>query len=169
MKRYLLDTCVLTWYLDEHKRAKDIAEDIEYFQGDFAVSIETVKEFVYLIQSGKIGLDYDFDEFTTFLSDKYINLLTSIWLAWKSCFRFLFTKITPTLPTGTLSLPLSPKIAYLFQAMQNSAFIQKMAYCTLTYKGEGRQFEVTEPVEPAEATVISTGSMTYTPQLTINN
>ena len=75
MKRYLLDTCVLTWYFDEHKRVKSIAEDIEYFQGDFAVSIETVKEFVYLIQSGKIGLDYDFDEFTTFLSEKYINII----------------------------------------------------------------------------------------------
>ena len=95
MKRYLLDTCVLTWYLDEHKRAKDIAEDIEYFQGDFAVSIETVKEFVYLIQSGKIGLDYDFDEFTTFLSDKYINIIDFDMACLKVLFSLPFYKNHP--------------------------------------------------------------------------
>ena len=92
MKRYLLDTCVLTWYLDEHKRAKSITEDIEYFQGDFAVSIETVKEFVYLIQSGKIGLDYDFDEFTTFLSDKYINIIDFDMACLKVLFSLPFYK-----------------------------------------------------------------------------
>ena len=75
MKRYLLDTCALKWYLESNERIKSIAEDIEYYQGDFAVSIETVKEFVYLIQSEKINLDYDFDEFTALLTEKYIDII----------------------------------------------------------------------------------------------
>ena len=41
MKRYLLDTCTLIWYLEDNKRVKDISEDIEYFYGDFAVSMES--------------------------------------------------------------------------------------------------------------------------------
>ena len=75
MKRYLLDTCALMWYLGNEKRAKEISEDIEYYQGDFAVSIEAVKEFVYLIQSGKVFIDYDFDRFTALLTEKYIDII----------------------------------------------------------------------------------------------
>ena len=77
MKRYLLDTCALTWYLDDHKRAKDIAENIEYFQGDFAVSGEAIKELVYLVQSGKLkfSFDFDFDGFMALLNEKNIDII----------------------------------------------------------------------------------------------
>ena len=77
MKRYLLDTCALTWYFDEHKRAKDIAEDIEYYQGDFVTSVVTVKELVYLVQSGKLkfSFDFDFDGFMTLLKEKNIDVV----------------------------------------------------------------------------------------------
>lgn len=55
MKRYLLDTCVLIWLLENNPRIKDIVEDITYFQGDFAVSVESIKEYLYLTQSGKLN------------------------------------------------------------------------------------------------------------------
>lgn len=55
MKRYLLDTCVLIWLLENNPRIKDIVEDIIYFQGDFAVSVESIKEYLYLTQSGKLS------------------------------------------------------------------------------------------------------------------
>ena len=95
MKRYLLDTCALMWYLGNEKRAKEISEDIEYYQGDFAVSIETIKEFVYLIQSGKVNIDYDFDGFTTFLSDKYINIIDFDVACLKVLFSLPFYKNHP--------------------------------------------------------------------------
>ena len=55
MKRYLLDTCVLIWLLENNPRIKDIVDDITYFQGDFAVSVESIKEYLYLTQSGKLN------------------------------------------------------------------------------------------------------------------
>lgn len=55
MKRYLLDTCALIWLLENNPRIKDIVEDITYFQGDFAVSVESIKEYLYLTQSGKLN------------------------------------------------------------------------------------------------------------------
>jgi len=59
MKRYFIDTCVLKWLLEGNKRVKDVAHDIEYFQGDFAVSMEVLKEFANLLSAGKIKMTYD--------------------------------------------------------------------------------------------------------------
>jgi len=59
VKRYFIDTCVLIWLLEGNKRVKDIAYDIEYYQGNFAVSIEVLKEFFNLLASGKIKMDYN--------------------------------------------------------------------------------------------------------------
>jgi len=57
MKRYLLDTCVLKWCITNEKRVASLAEDINYFQEDYAVSVETLAELLQLTQSGKVVLD----------------------------------------------------------------------------------------------------------------
>ena len=74
MRRYLLDTCVLIWLLNENERIKELAEDINYFQGDYAISVESIKEFIYLIQSGKIDTDISFDELVDALNKKQISI-----------------------------------------------------------------------------------------------
>ena len=74
MRRYLLDTCVLIWLLNENERIKELAEDINYFQGDYAISVESIKEFIYLIQSGKINTDITFDELINALNKKQISI-----------------------------------------------------------------------------------------------
>lgn len=74
MKRYLLDTCVLIWLLKQDNRVKDIAEDINYYQGDYAISSESVIELLYLIQSGKMKIDVSFDELIKILQSKNIRI-----------------------------------------------------------------------------------------------
>ena len=56
MKRYIIDTCVIIWILQESKRVADIYYDMQYYQGDFYVSMESVTELVFLIQSGKLKI-----------------------------------------------------------------------------------------------------------------
>ena len=51
MKRYFIDTCVLIWLFEKNKRVKEVIYDIEYYQGNFAVSIEVLKEFIYLLST----------------------------------------------------------------------------------------------------------------------
>lgn len=62
MGRYLLVTCVLVWLLKEDDRVKELAEDINYYQGDYAVSIVSIAELLYLAQSGKLKIDISFNE-----------------------------------------------------------------------------------------------------------
>jgi len=62
MKRYFIDTCVLIWLIDGNKRAKKIADNIKYCQGDFAVSMEVLKEYLYLFAFSKIKTDIDHDK-----------------------------------------------------------------------------------------------------------
>ena len=76
MRRYLLDTCVLIWLLNKDKKVKGIAEDIEYFQGDYAISVESLKEYLYLIQSGKLKTDITFDELLKGLKVQQISVLS---------------------------------------------------------------------------------------------
>jgi len=54
MKRYFIDTCVLIWLIDENRRVNNVRYDIEYYQGDFFISMEAITEMMYLIQSGKL-------------------------------------------------------------------------------------------------------------------
>jgi PIN domain nuclease of toxin-antitoxin system len=70
MKRYFIDTCILIWLLDGHKRTRDIAYDIENFQGDFAVSMEVLKEFANLLASERVKMNYD--------EEKLIAVLTKL-------------------------------------------------------------------------------------------
>ena len=59
MKRYFIDTCVLKWLIEDHKRIKDIANDIKYYQGDFAISIVVLQEFANLLAAGKIKIKFN--------------------------------------------------------------------------------------------------------------
>ena len=63
-----------TWLLDGNKRVKDILYDIEYYQKDYAVSIEALKEFTNLIASGKLLHDMDYDELVKYLEDSNIKI-----------------------------------------------------------------------------------------------
>ncbi len=69
-----MDTCVLIWLLNENERVKSLAEDINYYQGDYAISVESIKEFIYLVQSGKIDTDITFDELVKALNKKQISI-----------------------------------------------------------------------------------------------
>ena len=62
MKRYFIDTCVLKWVLEGDKRTKKVASDMKYYQGNFAVSMEVVKEFLYLLAFNKIETNIDYDK-----------------------------------------------------------------------------------------------------------
>ena len=70
MRRYYIDTCVLIWLIDGHKRVKNIAYDIDSYQGDFAVSMEAIKEFVNLSSANKLK--------TKFTHKQLIEKITSI-------------------------------------------------------------------------------------------
>ena len=94
IKRYLLDTCALKWHLEYSKRIKSVSEDMDY-QGDFAVSIESVKEFVYLIQSGKVKLELDFANFTKELEKYNIAIVDFNIDALKTLFSLPFYKDHP--------------------------------------------------------------------------
>ena len=62
MKRYFIDTCVLKWLLVGDKRVKKVATDIEYYQGDFAVSIEVLKELINLLAFDKMEIKIEFSK-----------------------------------------------------------------------------------------------------------
>ena len=72
MKRYFIDTCVLIWLIDGNKRVDDVRYDMQYYQGDFFISMESVTEMIYLIQSGKFKINIPI---TKILNDfKQLNL-----------------------------------------------------------------------------------------------
>jgi len=55
MKRYLLDTQVVLWLFSGSKRLpEDIREKIEYFQNNYAVSFDSIREIIVLNQLGKL-------------------------------------------------------------------------------------------------------------------
>ena len=74
MKRYFIDTCTLIWLLEGKKRVEDVSYDIKYYQGNFAVSIEVLKEFANLLSSGKIKINYDYEKLIKELTDSGIEI-----------------------------------------------------------------------------------------------
>ena len=62
MRRYYIDTCVLIWLLEDNKRVRKVADDMKYYQGDFAVSIEVLQEFANLLAAGKIKIKFTLKE-----------------------------------------------------------------------------------------------------------
>jgi len=74
MKRYFIDTCVLIWLLEGSKRVRDINYDLDYYQGDYAVSVEVLTEFVNLIASGKVKYNIDYERLIKYLTDSNIEI-----------------------------------------------------------------------------------------------
>jgi PIN domain nuclease of toxin-antitoxin system len=75
MRRYLLDTCTLIWFIEKDNRVKDIVEDIIYFQGDFAVSMDALKELAYLLHTKKLKIDIDFDSLIKLLKELSVDII----------------------------------------------------------------------------------------------
>jgi len=75
MRRYIIDTCVLVWILQENKRVNDVRYDMEYYQGDFYVSMESMTEMMYLIQSGKLKILAPYDIILDTLKDLNVKIL----------------------------------------------------------------------------------------------
>ena len=61
MRRYILDTHILVWFLEKDKRLPDnIREDIEYMQYQYYVSFLSLLEIDNLRKLGKIHLKHGF-------------------------------------------------------------------------------------------------------------
>jgi PIN domain nuclease of toxin-antitoxin system len=60
MKRFFVDTCVLIWIMQEDSRVDDVYYNMQYYQGDFYISMESITEMVFLIQSGKLKINIPF-------------------------------------------------------------------------------------------------------------
>ena len=72
MRRFIIDTCILIWLIEGNKRVDDISYDMQYYQGDFFISMESVTEMIYLIQSEKFKINISI---TKMLNDfKQLNL-----------------------------------------------------------------------------------------------
>jgi PIN domain nuclease of toxin-antitoxin system len=90
MKRYFLDTCTLKWLFEGNKRVKDIYYDIEYYQGDYAISIEVLKEFAYLLSAEKIKTEANYDQLIKYLTDSNIEICNFEKKHLKQLFVFLY-------------------------------------------------------------------------------
>jgi len=74
MKRYFIDTCILIWLFEKNKRVKDIRYDIDFYQGNYAISIEALKEFVNLLSAEKIKTSANHDQLIKYLTDSNIEI-----------------------------------------------------------------------------------------------
>ena len=75
-KGYLLDTHILVWYLqDKTKLNKDIAEDMDYFQYLYYVSVVSLHEIIFLIQEKKIKNHKDISAIINAVQEKQIQFL----------------------------------------------------------------------------------------------
>ena len=95
MRRFLLDTCVLIWILKDDRRVKGLKEDIEFCQGDYAISVESLKEYLYLVQSGKLKTDVSFDDLLRGLKEQQISVLSYERETLKELSRLPFIKTHP--------------------------------------------------------------------------
>ena len=78
MNSYLLDTHILIWLLRGDSRLnKNVREDIDYFQYTYYVSVETLREIVFLQLLRKIEFSYDIEKIITILTDRQINILST--------------------------------------------------------------------------------------------
>ena len=64
MRKFLLDTHIIVWFLSGDKRLNDNVEhSIRYFQDDYYVSIEALHEVVTLQRLGnKIDLNFNIEQ-----------------------------------------------------------------------------------------------------------
>ena len=75
MKRYCIDTCVFIWIMGKKKRVDNIVYDMQYYQGEFFISMEAVTELFYLIQSGKVKIFASYDVIFDALKTLNIKIL----------------------------------------------------------------------------------------------
>lgn len=76
MASYLLDTHTLIWLLsDSNKIHKNFKEDIEYFNGRFAISVISITEIINLIQLKKIALNISINNLYKELNKRNIAIL----------------------------------------------------------------------------------------------
>ena len=77
MKKFLLDTHIIVWFLSGDKRLDDNVEySIRYFQDDYYVSIEALHEVITLQELGnKIDLDFDIEQIAEMLETYNIKIL----------------------------------------------------------------------------------------------
>jgi len=78
MTKYILDTHVLLWFLENNEKlSKNIHEDIEYFQHEYFVSFLSLMEIDNLNKLGKIDLKYSFNELIERLNKSCIEIIFS--------------------------------------------------------------------------------------------
>ena len=75
MRRYILDTEALVWFLEKNPRLpKNIREDIEYMQYEYYVSCFSLMEIDNLRKLGKIELELTTTEILQQLNKSYIGM-----------------------------------------------------------------------------------------------
>jgi len=77
MKKFLLDTHIIVWFLSGDKRLNGhIEHSIRYFQDSYFVSIEALHEVVTLQELGnKIDLDFSIEQIAEMLETYNIKIL----------------------------------------------------------------------------------------------
>lgn len=76
MERFLLDTHILIWFLDEDtKLNRYIREGISYFQNDYFISIGALHEIITLQAADKIDLQLDMMQIAQILKNHNIKIL----------------------------------------------------------------------------------------------
>ena len=78
MKKYLLDTHIIAWFLTENKRLNENIEyNIRYFQSDFYVSIEALHEIITLqeVKKDKFELASGIEQIAQLLKNHNIKIL----------------------------------------------------------------------------------------------
>ena len=79
MTRYILDTHVLSWFLEHDARLpENIREDIEYMQHEYYVSALTLLEMDNLQKLKKIKLQYSFEKIIEQLKNACIGVIFDI-------------------------------------------------------------------------------------------
>ena len=75
MTRYILDTHVLIWFLENNPRLSvGLREDIEYMQYGFCVSFLSLLEIDNLRKLKKIDIQFSYEEILKQLDDSYISV-----------------------------------------------------------------------------------------------
>ena len=110
MKRYFIDTCVLIWLIAGDKRVKKIASNIELYQGDYAVPIEVLMEFINLSNFDKLEVKIEFKK----LLDTLKSLGVEIYSFDKKHLKYLndlpaFTKHTDPIDRSIIAHAIADK------------------------------------------------------------
>lgn len=76
MKKYLLDTHIIIWFLLGSKDlSRNIVEEIQYFQNIYYVSVVSLQEFVMLVRNNKIKTNKTLADIISDLDKYNINIL----------------------------------------------------------------------------------------------